>query len=88
MARRKKRTGNKAIVLSPVRNLPEKIYWSCRRRVDEELKLRYRSLADAERVAEIKSVSYGQNWVGYECRCGYYHIGRPLPAGEDQDGAE
>ena len=56
----------------------ESPYIRCVRQRDGRVKKRYLTLADAERVADIHSVSYGNPMEAYACECGFYHIGRPL----------
>ena len=72
----------------PVGGVPTATYGRCQRSGDKRLKRRYRTLADAERVADIHSVTFGQVLSAYLCECGWYHIGKPgrAPAEEEQDG--
>ena len=50
---------------------------TCWRR-DGRRKRSYGSPAAAARIAEVHSVTYGHRLTAYECRCGWWHVGRPL----------
>ena len=68
--------------------MPTATYGRCQRAGDKRHKRRYRTLADAERVADVHSVTWGTMLSAYLCECGFYHIGKPgiAPAEEEQDG--
>ena len=87
--RRKARVRSKG-VLAEFRKEPRAVdgpsggtYPRCVRREDGRLKKRYRTLADAERIAEIHSLSYSNPLEAYQCECGGYHIGRPRKAAKE-----
>ena len=60
-------------------------YPRCVRQWDGRAKKRYITQGDAERVADIHSVTYGQVLEVYLCECGFYHIGRPLKGAAQED---
>lgn len=45
------------------------------RRKNCENKINYNTLAGAIKACKAMKAKYGENFDGYKCKCGFYHIG-------------